>query len=86
MEKNNIQRYSFITACSGSAGQNEKIEKDLVRLVEKQPATVTALWINDLLPADQKNKIKYVTTSRLQPKDLVAFEAEIEKHIRAISD
>jgi flavodoxin len=86
LEKNNIPQYSFITACSGYAGQKEKIAKDLIRLIEKQPTIVTELWINDLLPADQKNKIKYVTPYRLQPKDLVVFEAKIEKHIRAISN
>lgn len=86
IEKNNIRRYSFISACSGSPGQREKIEKELTRTTQQQPAIVTELWINDLLPADQKNKIKYVTPYRLQPKDLVVFEAKIEKHIRAISN
>ncbi len=85
LEKENIRGYSFITACSGSKAQKDKIQNELTRLAGKSPAMVTELWINDLLPAHKKNKIKYVTPYRLQPKDFAVFADKIEKHLEAIS-
>ncbi|WP_276370186.1 NAD(P)H-dependent oxidoreductase [Chryseolinea sp. H1M3-3] len=85
LEKENIHDYSFICVCSGVENQKEKIQTQLTNLLRKKPVIVTELWINDLLPADQKNKIKYVTPYRLQPKDFVVFAPEIEKYITVVS-
>ncbi len=85
LQKENIRDYSFICACSGVENQKEKIQAQLTKLLQKPPIIVTELWINDLLPADQKNKIKYVTPYRLQPKDFVVFAPEIEKHVTTVS-
>lgn len=85
VQKNSIKRYSFITVCSGTANQKRKVEDELIRLLGNPPVIVTELWINDLLPADQKNKIKYVTPYRLQPKDFAVFSPLIEKHVATVS-
>lgn len=81
LNKNSIGRYSFITACSGGPGQKEKIESELMRLVEKRPVIVTELWINNLLPADQKNNARGVASYRLTPKDIIEFASEIDGHL-----
>ena len=86
LEKNNITRYSFISVCSGSTGQKDKIEKELQSLVGKPPVITTELWINDLLPKEKKNKINAVTSYRIKPQDLLSFGAEINRHAETISD
>jgi hypothetical protein len=80
LEKNNIRRYSFISVCAGSRDQKTKIESELLRLVGKRPVVTTELWINDILPEEKKNKIKYVTSYHLKAGDLSAFATEIMKH------
>lgn len=86
LEKNNIQRYSFISVCAGSRDQKTKIESELLRLVGKRPVITTELWINDLLPEEKKNKIKYVTSYRLKAGDLSFFDTEIRKHTELTPD
>ena len=80
LEKNNIRRYSFISVCSGYEDQKTKIENQLLGLVGKAPVITTELWINELLPNEKKNKIKYVTSYRMMASDLSFFKTEILKH------
>ena len=77
MERANIDHYSFITVCGGMPGQKEKITSELTKLVQKAPQNVTELWINDLLPKDKKDTVKYTTAYRLKKTDLHAFNHEI---------
>ena len=58
MEGDKLTDYSFITLCTGAKGQREKIANELSSLTAQKPTAVTELWINNLLPEEQRNKIK----------------------------
>ncbi|MGC1243981.1 MAG: hypothetical protein WA874_20490 [Chryseosolibacter sp.] len=83
-EKNNINRYSFLSVCSGVAGQKEKIFRQLTALAGKEPDNVTELWINDFLPEEKKNTIRYATGYRVERKDLKALDPKINAFLDAI--
>ncbi|PTL39041.1 flavodoxin family protein [Alkalicoccus saliphilus] len=70
--------YSFITLCSGADGQKDKITAELSALTPEKPAAVAELWINNLLPKEQQNKIKYVTNFRFEKEHMKHFDKEIE--------
>ncbi len=76
-----IHNYSFITVCSGRTGQREKIATQLEELLDIKPEMVTELWVNDLLPEDKKNTIKYSSSYRIQQKDLEFFEEKINRFL-----
>lgn len=86
IEKNNLKSYSFITVCSGRAGQHKKLTSQLARLTKTEPVKVTELMINDLLPPEKKDKIKYTTSYRISPEDFRYFENTMKKFIRTITD
>jgi hypothetical protein len=44
---------------NGPEGQDEKITAELLQLLQKEPKTGMQLKINDLLPPERKNKVKY---------------------------
>lgn len=83
-EKNNLQRYSFLTVCSGVAGQKEKLTEQLTALAGRAPEHVAELWINDFLPEEKKNTIKYASGYRVGRQDLKALDNKIEDFLRAI--
>lgn len=77
-EKPNIHEYSFITLCGGGGGgQHEKIQKELATLVGKEPLKVAELWINDLLPPNKKDTVKYTSAYRIAEDDFKVFETQI---------
>ncbi|MGO1060574.1 flavodoxin family protein [Planococcus sp. FY231025] len=76
-EKDKLTDYSFITLCSGAAGQREKIAAELAALTPHKPAAVAELWVNNLLPEEQRNKIKYATNFRVQKEHMKQFDDEI---------
>ncbi|ELR71899.1 hypothetical protein C900_02138 [Fulvivirga imtechensis AK7] len=82
LEKDNISRYSFITICGGVPGQKEKITGELTKLVRKSPQNVTELWINDLLPKEKKDTVKYTTAYRIKQADLDAFNHEVYEFLK----
>ena len=82
-ERNHIRQYSFLTVCSGTAGQKEKLVEQLTALAGKAPVHVAELWINDFLPEGKKNTIKYATGYRLDRKDLKAFNDRIDLFLGA---
>lgn len=85
-EKNNINQYSFITVCGGgNADQKAKLTDDMANLLQRKPALVQELWINDLLTEEKKNTIKYTSGYRLEEKDLALFHTKIEAFLREIS-
>ncbi len=84
LEKDNFKEYSFITVCTGPDGQDEKITDELVRLIQKAPKTVMQLKINDLLPPERKDKVKYATPYRINQRLLLAFEMEIAQFLQAL--
>jgi len=51
-EKEMINQYSFISLCSGAKGQKDKIERELVFVMGKNPQAHVQLSVNDL-PATQ---------------------------------
>ncbi len=81
-EKAMIESYSFITLCGGAPGQKEKIGSEVTKLMGKQPQALVELWINNLLAADQKNKIKNTTNFRIDAEGLKAFDGELQNFIR----
>ena len=84
MEKDNFKEYSFITVCTGPDGQDKKITDELLQLIQKRPKAVMQLKINDLLPPERKNKIRYATPYRINQRLLLAFEMEIEQFLQAL--
>jgi flavodoxin len=76
-EKANIPSYSFVTLCGGTAGQREKISNDFTTLMGRAPEQVVELWINDLLPQDKKDTIKYTSGYRIQPLELSKFAEKL---------
>lgn len=85
-ERFNIKRYSFITVCGGRQGQKRKLLKELIWLMGKSPAAITELWINDLLPAEKKDTIKYTSGYRLKDSDLEFFNSKIEEFVDVADD
>lgn len=77
-EKENIKRFGFISFCNGESGQKEKLIKELTYIVGKAPAACTELSINELLPADKQNQIKYTFHYRISGDDLMYFKDKIE--------
>jgi flavodoxin len=82
-ERNNIHQYSFLTLCSGVAGQKEKLAQQLTALAGKAPIHVAELWINDFLPEGKKNTIQYATRYRIERKDIKALNERIDNFLSA---
>lgn len=79
-EKRNIIHYSFVTLCGGgSPDQKSKIKKELLNLVGKAPDHVLELWINNLLPEEKRNTIKYTSGYRIEPREFSKFETQINE-------
>jgi flavodoxin len=83
-EKKNLKKYSFITVCSGVAGQDKKIKEQLLLLAGKEPENIAELKVRDLLPLEKKGKVKYETPYRIQKNDLMAFDNAIEGFIKSL--
>ncbi|WP_422122054.1 flavodoxin family protein [Planococcus sp. X10-3] len=78
MEKEKLTDYSFITICSGAEGQRDKIMAQLSALTSQKPTVVAELWINNLLPEEQKNKIKYTNNFQFEKQHMQQFDGEIK--------
>lgn len=81
-EKNNIGHYSFISLCG--TGCNKKITAELTQLVGHEPEAVLELLVNDLLPPEKKNKIRYTSGYKVAQQDLAFFEPALEKFFQKI--
>ena len=77
-EKNNIQKYFYITLCNGVDGQKDKLAKELLSITQCIPIEVKELSINSLLPEDKKNKIKHTFNYKVDNKSLEYFDEDIE--------
>lgn len=75
--KDDLTDYSFIAVCSGAPGQREKIGAELLSLTSREPAALAELWINALLPEEQRNKIKYTNKFQLKREHFSHFDQEI---------
>jgi flavodoxin len=80
-QRTNIKEYSFITLCGGRPGQKEKIEHELWAILNKKPVKLVELWINELLPAHQKNT-RHSSDYRIDAGGFGRFETEIRNFIR----
>ena len=83
-EKYNVNRYSFITLCGGYAGQKEKLRNELTHLLEQEPGLVEELWVNDILPPEKKNTIRYTSGYRMQPVDMLRFRPAIDEFLNKL--
>lgn len=81
LEKGQIQKYSFITLCGN--GGNQKVSEELSQLFQKEPTSVLELKVNDLLPENEKNRIKYTSGYRVKAQDFQVFKKEIDAFIQA---
>ena len=59
-EKKYIKHYSFISLCGGVKGQLEKINKQLLLILQHEPEAIKELCINDLPVSERKNAAKYL--------------------------
>jgi len=79
-EKENIRQYSFLTLCGGgNPDQKTKIGKEMLALTGKAPDKLIELWINDLLPAEEKNTIRDTTRYKVAPTELRQFNRQISE-------
>jgi flavodoxin len=81
-EKERVKSYSFISLCGGVKGQADKIKKELKTILHDDPKLVKELWINNLLPAEKMNTIKYTSGYRVLPSDLENFKEEISEFVK----
>lgn len=77
-EKDRVKSYSFISLCGGVNGQLKKITNELQKILHRDPKLVKELWINDLLPPDKINTVKYTSGYRATVADLDYFKDEID--------
>jgi flavodoxin len=80
LEKYNITQYSFISLCG--TGGNKKISSELTKLVQHAPTALLELCVNDLLPPEKKNKIRYTSGYKVQEQDLAVFDRAIDKFVQ----
>ncbi|GEO07113.1 flavodoxin [Adhaeribacter aerolatus] len=81
LTKQHLPQYSFITLCG--TGHNKNLRKELTQLTGKEPEFILELMVNDLLPPEKKNKIKYTSGYKVQPADLEYFDTSLDKHLPA---
>ena len=84
-EKRHINRYSFISVCGGAPDQKQKLVKILTGLLEREPVAVQELWINNLLPEEKKNTVKYTSGYRLEPGDIEKFKKEVNEFLSVLT-
>jgi len=84
-EKDHISNYYYITICNGIIDQKEKLISELTSLLMKAPLHIVELWINNLLPEDQKNKVKHTFNYKITPKDLDVLNLKIESLVNLVN-
>lgn len=84
LEKNNFRDFALISLCTGPEGQLEKITDELCQLAGKKPKVVAQLKVNDLLPPERKNKIRYATNYRIKKDDFYTYGREISQFVQVL--
>jgi len=77
-QKDFIKNYSFITVCGGAKGQKEKLESELISLLDCKPRKVIELWVSKLLKGNDKRQ---VTNYRMTANELDFFEKEVDAFV-----
>lgn len=76
---------AFIALCGGALGKNPKVESQVQRLIGRAPVAVKQLYINDLLPEEQRNDSKATSAYQVTPADFDGmWAAEIRELIGAV--
>lgn len=83
-EKALLPPYAFISLCSGVPGQAEKIAAQLETLTGRKPKGVSQLNLNERLPPEHRNRVRYTNAYRAVPQDMRAFEREIDGFVRTL--
>ena len=83
-EKQNIRSYSFVSLCGGgNPNQLQDIQEEVSSVVQRAPLNVLELWVNDLLPPEKRNTIKYTSGFRIEDNGFALFQDQIQKFVRA---
>jgi multimeric flavodoxin WrbA len=77
-ERDNLNNYYYVTVCNGEVGQKEKLSSELSALANRSPRSVTELSINNLLPEEQRHKVKYTFNYRISAQDIQKFDKILE--------
>jgi flavodoxin len=85
MEKDRLKEYGFLTVCGGRAGQQEKLEKQLLLQAGKVPKLVRQLSINNLVPAERRRSVKNGVSFRVERADLKYFDPALEELVNKLS-
>ncbi len=85
-QRDNVRNYAFLSFCSGVSNQENKIRKQLFTLLGKNPVAFSEIKINDLLPPERRNKIRYTTPYRVSPQHHVELGTHIDEFIHHIID
>lgn len=80
-ERENISNYGFITVCTGAAGQQEKITRQLGKLTGKKPEVVLELSIDSLFRHSKEKAILYSPDYRVSDEDFIFFEPIITEFL-----
>ena len=75
---------NVISLCNGDAGQEETVSSEFEAIVGKKPLTQKLLSVNELLPEEKRNKIKYTFNFKVNKSDLQYFNSTLEEFIISI--
>lgn len=77
--------YGFLSLCSGVPGQPARIADELERLAGRPPLAVDQLDVNELLPAEHKNKVRYTSAYRARAQDMPAYGDAIDRFLHDLA-
>ena len=83
LEKDHLKEYGFVTVCGGRAGQQEKLEKQLLLLTGKTPMLVKQLSVNNLVPPERRS-VNKTASFRVEGKDLKYFEPALDQLVNKL--
>lgn len=76
--------YAFLSLCSGVPGQPARIADELERITGRAPLAVDQLDVNELLPPEHKNKVRYTSAWRAGAQDMMAYGDAIDRFLQAL--
>ena len=85
-EKNNINKYFFISLCGGDDNHQQKLKDMLRNITQKEPLEVLELSLNSLLPEEKRNQIKHLINFRVSDNDFDIYKNEINQFIDKVNN
>lgn len=74
------RRLSFATFCGyHRPGQREAIEDQLRTLTGREPVHVAEFWVGDLVPPEDRDKVRIVSGYQVRPEELSQFEERLRE-------